>query len=242
MRISWIVSAAAVSGALLLLVAGPGTRLGIWEYGTGFLLMRIAFFAGLAAAVVAILLLIVPKTRQGQAGLLTAALVIGLATAWVPWSGYRTAMSLPFIHDITTDTDNPPRFDAIVPLRADAPNPAAYPGDEVAEQQREAYPDIRTLEFPQSADATFSDALEVAKDMGWEIVAAVPQAGRIEATATTFWFGFKDDVVIRVEPAGEGSRLDIRSKSRVGRSDVGKNAERIREFSAAVETRARSAA
>lgn len=237
LRISRVAVAVAILGGLLLLVAGPGTRLGTWDYGTGFLLMRIAFFTGLGVAVLAIALLIVPKARQRHAGLLTVALVIGLATAWVPWSGYRTVMSLPFIHDITTDTVNPPQFVAIAPLRADAPNPVDYAGEEVARQQRNAYPDIQTLEFSQPADSTFREALAVAKDMGWEIVAADPEAGRIEATATTFWFGFKDDVVIRVESMADGSRLDIRSKSRVGRSDVGKNAARIREFTGAIKNR-----
>jgi uncharacterized protein (DUF1499 family) len=66
--------------------------------------------------------------------------------------------------------------------------------------------------------------------MGWEIVDSDPERGRIEATATTFWFGFKDDVVVRVRPASEGSRIDVRSVSRVGRSDVGTNAERIEEY------------
>lgn len=230
MKISRIALPAALLGAILLLVAGPGTRFGVWEYGTGLLLMRGAFFVGLGAAAFALLLLVVPKTRQAGAASLVAALAIALGTAWVPWNGYRTVMSLPFIHDISTDTENPPQFVDVAPLRAGAPNPVEYAGEEVAQQQREAYPDIRTLEFPESADATFSRALAVAKEMGWEIVAARADEGRIEATATTLWFGFKDDVVIRVEPTASGSRLDIRSKSRVGRSDVGANAARIRAF------------
>ena len=230
MKFARILLPVALLGAFLLLAAGPGTRFGVWEYGTGFLLMRVAFFVGLGAAALAFLSLLVPKWRR-EIGLgLTMALVIGLATAWVPWNGYRTVMSLPFIHDISTDPDNPPAFVAIAPLRADAPNPVAYPGAEVAAQQREAYPDIRTLAYSQSAAATFRRALQAAEAMGWDIVAAESTEGRIEATDTTFWFGFKDDVVIRIEADGSGSRLDIRSKSRVGRSDVGKNAARIREF------------
>lgn len=237
MKIAGTVTVIALIGALLLLVAGPGTRFGVWDYGTGFLLMRVALFVGLGAAVLAVVLLVIPKTRRGGAGLLALALVVGLATAWVPWNGYRTVMSLPFIHDITTDIEDPPQFVDVVPLRADAPNPPEYPGEEVAKKQRDAYPDIETLAFEQPADATFEDALAVAESMGWEIVAAAPEAGRIEATATTFWFGFKDDVVIRVESADTGSRLDIRSKSRVGQSDVGKNAERIRAFTRMLESR-----
>ncbi len=67
--------------------------------------------------------------------------------------------------------------------------------------------------------------------MGWKIVDENQAEGRIEATATTRWFGFKDDVVIRIAPSGgNGSRVDVRSVSRVGRSDVGTNARRIRAF------------
>lgn len=220
----------AIVAALLLIVAGPGTRLGIWEFSTGFMMMRWALFLGLGGAGLALSLLFFSKTRHGHGAILTAALLIGIAVAWVPWNGYQKATSLPPIHDITTDTTNPPRFVDVVALRSDAPNPVSYPGKEFAQQQREAYPDIQPLELSQAADQTFERALQTARDLGWEIVAAVPSDGRIEATATTFWFGFKDDIVIRITPAGAGSRLDIRSKSRLGRSDIGANAARIRRF------------
>ena len=215
---------------LLLVLAGPGTRLGLWDYGTGLTFMRYALFGGLAGAVFATILAVVPKTRRGHTRALAAAVIIGLATAWVPWDGYRTVRSLPFIHDITTDTANPPPFVAVAPLRVNASNPLEYPGEETAELQRKGYPDIRPLELAQSMQQTFDQALEASTNLGWEIVAAVPGEGRIEATDTTFWFGFKDDVVIRISAAGSGSRLDVRSKSRVGRSDVGANAARIRAF------------
>jgi len=230
MTLTRITIGIALLGLVLLAVAGPGTRLGFWEFGTGFLLMRIAFFVGIAAAIAALALLIVPKTRSAGVVPLAAALVIGIVTAWIPWSGVQKARSLPFIHDITTDTADPPQFVDVVPLRADAPNPHEYQGEEIAEQQRAGYPDIDSVELEIPADAAYEQALATAREMGWDIVAAVPDEGRIEATATTFWFGFKDDVVIRIEDADDGSRLDIRSKSRVGRSDVGTNAARIRRF------------
>lgn len=219
-----------VLAAVLLGIAGPGTRAGLWEFGTGFLLMRVAFFAAIAAALAALVLLILPKTRSGSAIPIAAALAIGLATAMIPWRGVQTARSLPLIHDITTDTEDPPRFVDILPLRAEAPNPPEYAGEEVAELQREGYPDIGPLNLAMPANAAFDRALATAEDMDWDIVAAESAEGRIEAVATTFWFGFRDDVVIRIAEAGEGSRLDIRSKSRVGLSDVGANAARIRRF------------
>lgn len=220
----------ALLSAALLLMAGPGTRFGVWEYGTGFLLMRIAFFTGLGAAALALLLIVIPKTRGTGVLPLVAALVIGLGTAWVPWSGVQKARSLPFIHDISTDTTNPPEFVAILPLRANAPNPPEYAGEEVAAQQRAGYPDLDTVTIDLPQGQAFEQALAAASDMGWEIVAAEASDGRIEATDTTFWFGFKDDVVIRIRGKGGASDLDIRSKSRVGRSDVGANAERIRRY------------
>jgi len=232
MKIARIVLLLAVVAALLLLSAGPGTRFGLWEFGTGFLLMRWAFFGGVAAVLLAIVLLVVPTTRRAAAPMLAAAVLIGALTAWVPWNGLQTVRSLPFIHDITTDTEDPPVFVAVLPLRADAANPPAYPGEEVAQQQREAYPEVQPILTQLSAAEAFDRAENVARELGWEIVTTVPQDGRIEATDTTFWFGFKDDIVIRVRPTAEGSRVDIRSKSRVGRSDVGANAARIRDFMA----------
>lgn len=230
MKIPPFVLALAVVAALLLVLAGPGTRLGVWEFGTGFLMMRWAFFAGLASVSLALLFLAIPKTRQGSTAMLVVALFIGAGAAWIPWNGLQTVRALPYIHDISTDTEDPPAFVAVLPLRADARNPPEYAGEEAAVQQREAYPDVRPLQLALPPGQVFDLALETARGQGWEIVAAVPEEGRIEATATTFWFGFKDDVVIRIAARDGGSRLDIRSKSRVGRSDVGANAERIRAF------------
>jgi uncharacterized protein (DUF1499 family) len=238
MKISPIALLLAAVAGLLLVLAGPGTRFGWWEFGTGFLMMRWAFFIGLGAVALSLVLLAVPKTRRGSGIVLVAALWIGAAAAWVPWNGLQTVRALPHIHDITTDTDNPPQFVDVVPMRADAPNPPGYAGEETAARQREAYPDIQPVILAQSPEQALQLALEVARDKGWLIVAAVPSEGRIEATATTFWFGFKDDVVIRVSPHDPGARVDLRSKSRVGRSDVGANARRIRGFLDALERRA----
>jgi uncharacterized protein (DUF1499 family) len=159
-----------------------------------------------------------------------AGILIGLFVAGIPWSWMRTAQEVPRIHDITTDTVNPPRFDAILALRKDAANPAEYGGPVVAAQQREAYREIAPVLLPVVPSTAFETALRAAKSMGWRIVSADEHEGRIEATATTFWFGFKDDVVVRVVPAPGGSRVDVRSVSRAGVSDVGTNAQRIHDF------------
>jgi uncharacterized protein (DUF1499 family) len=105
----------------------------------------------------------------------------------------------------------------------------------LATQQREGYPDIEPLTMPLPPDRVFNRALDVAQRLGWEIVATDQTGGRIEATDTTRWFGFKDDVAVRITPWGSGTRVDVRSVSRVGRSDVGTNARRIREFLEALQ-------
>jgi uncharacterized protein (DUF1499 family) len=162
------------------------------------------------------------------------AVVVGIAAFAVPWTFQSRARWVPPIHDITTDTEDPPRFVAVLARRAGAANSADYEGAKVASQQKSAYPDIAPIRLPDPPDRAFERALDAARSLGWEIVAAEPKDGRIEATDTTRWFGFKDDVVIRVRPDGAGSRADVRSVSRVGRSDVGANAARIRRFRSAL--------
>ena len=232
-----ILQLAAILALILLIVAGPGTRLEFWDFRFGFSLMRWAVYLGAGAAVLALVLLLIPRTRRGQAGILAVALVIGLGVAAVPAWQLLQVRSLPMIHDITTDFVDPPAFQAVLALRADAPNPPEYEGEEIARQQREAYPDIQPLLTSTHPAITFEHALETAENMGWEIVAADPERGIIEATDTTFWFGFQDDVVIRILADPDGSRVDMRSKSRVGLSDVGANARRIRRFMEQLEER-----
>jgi uncharacterized protein (DUF1499 family) len=225
-----LVLAAALAAVVLLLVSGLGNRFGWWPYRTGFEVLRWASYVGLAAAAAAIIALAVPKLRTGWARVLIGALGVGVAVAYVPWQWQQRAQSLPRIHDITTDTANPPQFVAVLPLRAGAPNTAVYGGKEIAEQQLKGYPDIRPLALSVPPGVAFGRARDAAESMGWEIVAADPATGRIEATATTLWFGFKDDIVVRVSPSEQGSRIDVRSVSRIGRSDIGTNAKRIREY------------
>ena len=143
---------------------------------------------------------------------------------WERWRQTDIARCVQAIHDVATDVAHPPEFVDVQPLRAGAPNPPRYAGPDAAEQQRQAYPDILPAHFAESQERVFAAVETAAQAMGWEVVAAVPSEGRLEASATTFWFGFTDDVVVRVVPAGSGTRVDVRSKSRVGVSDVGANA------------------
>jgi hypothetical protein len=222
----------AVAAAVAAMLAGLGTRWGWWDFRTGFAVLRWAVYGAIAAAALALLgLALALKGSRRSVVLALLGLAIGLVTAYVPWQWRRTAERVPPIHDITTDLESPPPFEAILPLRADAPNPAVYGGDSIAAQQREGYPELGPLVLEAPSPEVFRLALDTARDMGWEVVDSDPDEGRIEATDTTFWFGFKDDIVVRVGEAAEGgTRVDVRSVSRVGRSDVGTNAARIGEF------------
>jgi uncharacterized protein (DUF1499 family) len=236
MRLRWVPALLGLLAAVLVLGAGPGTRFGLWNFRTGFSALRWGAYAGLAAAAIAVLLLIV-RPKFGGLIPLVLGLVLGLGAAFVPWLWMQQARRVPPIHDITTDLDRPPKFVAVLPLRAGAPNPASYGGSEVADAQRRSYPDIKPLLLSVPAGAAYNRALASARGMGWDLVASDSTAGRIEATATTPWFGFKDDVVVRVRPEGSGSRIDVRSVSRVGKSDLGMNAKRIRSYLADVASR-----
>jgi uncharacterized protein (DUF1499 family) len=218
----------ALLAALLLLLSGPGTRMGVWHFRTAFKMMGWAAYAGGAAALVSIAGLALARGR-GRA-LAAAGLVIGALMLYLPWSWRSEARKYPPIHDITTDVANPPAFVAIAPLRKDAPNPPEYAGDSTAQAQAKAYPDIQPLMLAMRVDSAYTLALETVRDIGWELVDQNRREGRIEATATTPFLGFKDDVVVRISSASGISRVDVRSKSRVGRGDVGANAKRIRAY------------
>ena len=214
-----------LAGAALLLAGPLGTRAGLWPYVIGFLLLGLSVLVALVGASLALVDGV--KTRQWRVP--AAGILIGLAVVSVPSAAMLSARDRPPIHDITTDPDNPPSFVAIVPLRTGVANPAEYDGAEVAGQQRRAYPDIQPLVLQISGEQAFTRALTAARDLGWHVVADDREAGRIEAVDTTFWFGFTDDVVIRVRETSPGSaRIDVRSKSRVGAADLGRNARRIR--------------
>jgi uncharacterized protein (DUF1499 family) len=232
MKLNSLPLALALAALLLLPIAGCGVRLRLWPVRAGLALFALGILGAVVAAATAAVFLALPRLRSGAAGSLLLALALGLVAAYVPGRSLATARRVPMIHDISTDLAEPPAFVAILPLRASAPNPASYGGPEVAAEQRRAYPDIVPLDLVLPPAAAYQRALAAARAMDWQIVAADPATGRIEATATSFWFGFKDDVVVRVKaaPAGGGSRVDVRSVSRVGRSDVGANAARIRAY------------
>jgi uncharacterized protein (DUF1499 family) len=230
--------------ALLLLAIGPlGWRLGWWHYRFAFSwLMTTSAILALCAIFLALGSILLGRSAIGTAGVAagTLALLLGIVLLYVPWHYDRLRKMVPRIHDITTDTERPPEFAAVLPARA-AENAAttAYAGPEVARQQQAAYPEIAPLKVPAAVGAAFQQALEVARSMpGWTIIAADAGAGRIEASQASRWFRFTDDIVIRVIADGSGSRIDMRSLSRQGRSDFGVNAARIGAYMGELKRRA----
>jgi uncharacterized protein (DUF1499 family) len=224
----------AMASVGMLASTGPLYRAQIVGLAPAFTILRWSVYGAIATLLVGVVAMVIAMRRGRGMSITVIALVLVIAAFAMPVSKMRQASRVPRIHDITTDMDRPPRFIDVVPLRADAPNSVEYGGPDVAAQQRQGYPDLQPLSLPLPPNQAFDRALATARMKGWEIVASDPQSGRIEATDTTFWFGFKDDVVIRVAPAPDGSRVDVRSLSRVGLSDVGTNAARIRKYLAAL--------
>jgi hypothetical protein len=238
--------AAFVLAAAIAFSATLGTRLGLFSLTVGVRLLlpavalgAIALMGGAVWAAIALRQNAGAGARYAVVGLLGAALVVG-----IPLVYFVRALTSPAIHDISTDVGTAPVFIALVDVRraAGAQNGPEYDGPKVirlkngkvtteAALQKKYYGDV--IPFAQfiKPQKLFWRAFSIAKDMGWQIAAYDPGQGRIEATSTSFWFGITDDIVIRVRPAGKlGARLDIRSKSRFGASDLGANARRLKAF------------
>jgi uncharacterized protein (DUF1499 family) len=211
----------ALGSIVMLALSGPGVRFGLWDYRAGLTVFRWTAYAALAGALLAVLLLAVPRFRARGVALPVLALLAGLAVFYVPYNFQSQARAVPPINDITTDTLNPPVY---------MTKPRPYPGEAFARQQQAAYPDLAPVVLGVAPGEAFKKAVAVAESMGWEVVGRDAAAGTIEAVDTTKWFGFKDDIAIRVSAAAAGARIDVRSKSRVGRSDLGANARRIRAY------------
>lgn len=221
-----------VGAVAAAVMSGVGYRLGWWHHTTAFLIFEWAVYGAALALVLSVAGSIRARPRGRQRGLVLgivgAALALPVVAVALHWE--YAARSFPPINDITTDPEDPPAF-------WDVPNPVEYPGADAAALQRSAYPDLVPLELAISPEKAFEHALAVARDRGWEIIAAESEEGRMEATDTTFLYGFKDDVVVRVASSNGGVRVDARSRSRIGRIDRGTNARRIRGYLEALEKR-----
>jgi len=207
----------------------------------GFLEMKPAlatFFGALACAGLSILIsfaafaAIWQNGSRGMSRILLALLIDAVVLAYPAYLGLQYR-KLPPIHDITTDPIDPPRFDALARLRTgEGTNTAVYAGLYSAEQQRQYYPDIETVELDVPAQRAFDVIMQLITKRKWLVIdehgPALPRrVAHIEAVARTPIMGFREDVSIRVTPDGDGSRVDIRSASRYFESDLGSNAARV---------------
>ena len=229
-RLAMIAKLETFSAVALLLVAGPGHRYGFIPTKIAVLLSLAALVLGAIALLCAIVALLLPSQNR-RTGMLAGCLIVSgaLSATLVSWA--IKGASVPQIHDITPDLTNPPQFQLLAGARAGAANPDAYPGAEFADQQRAAYPAITPLEVNNTDIAEILDLAEAtAVAQGWNSVMRQADSNQIEATDVTFWFGYKDDIIIRVTESESGSRIDVRSKSRVGQSDLGTNAARIAKY------------
>lgn len=220
----------AALGLVVLGIAGPVYRLGV-SLPTAYAIMRWAEYIGLVALVLGTGALVYAyRQRKWSGGIVSVvALIVALTTIVIPLTWQRRAQNLPLMHDVTTDLENPPAFQEVLQKRGGAANRLDR-SPQLAILQREGYPDLAPVTLPTPPATTFDRALAVIQASGWEIVTADKSSGRIEATERTRWFGFTDDVVVRLTPWGTGTRVDVRSASRAGASDLGRNARRIREF------------
>jgi len=235
MKLPLVALGIAAAGALLLAIAGPAYRVGV-PLPSALAVFRLGGHAGLAAGLLGLLAAGLAYRHQLRRAVAAGALaaVAGLAVFTVALVAQRRADTAPPLHDVSTDLENPPAFAAIVPLRGETDNTLER-APIMTEQQRNAYPGLQPLTLAMPAEQAYDRSLAVAQEKGWEIVTADKSAGRIEATDTTTWFGFQDDVVVRVTPWGAGARIDVRASARTGRSDSGRNARRIADFLASLE-------
>lgn len=241
-----------VLGPLTFIVAALGSKLGVWDwrFGLGTLTREVGpkiLFAGLVMSLISLILAFVMHPRKGFV-IAIVGIVVPVAAFMNLQSVKTTVTSLPFIHDVTTDTQDVPNFGALIMAeraKVEGVNTADYvgkmaptrdadgnPGQKlVSVLQTTAYPDIRSIVSGEPKDVVFGRAEAVAQQLGWKIKVSDLENGRIEATDTTFWYGFEDDVVIRLRNSeGGGTLIDVRSLSRIGGSDLGKNADRIKTF------------
>ena len=221
----------AVASAAAMIFSGTGYRLDLYHFRVGFTILRWAFWFALAGAVLCVAGFAFARDRSR--GTIVAAIigtVVGVAAVYVPWTWKQTLDSLPYIHDISTDTANPPEFVVAAKLRKPGDHPVTYDGQEVADLQRKAYPDLTSVAFNAPSEKVFEAAKAAIASMGMQLADADLAQGRIEANRTSLLYGFTDDMVVRIATGADGTKVDVRSKSRVGRSDLGQNAKRIRVF------------
>ena len=236
-RAAVVLGVGAVAAAL---IAAIGSAIGLWGFRPALQSLRYLFFAAAAGAVLGLVGLVMAR-RRGKLMLANLVAVV-VALGFVLYLGnlVRIAKSVPAIHDVATNLDDVPQFSRLA-VRADnlenIPDEgkpelkAMAPEERWKAVHRAHYGDLRTVRLAAPPAETVRRAAALAGERGWRAALVDEKAGTVEATETSTFFGFKDDIVVRVRPApGGGSLVDMRSVSRVGGSDVGMNAKRVRAF------------
>lgn len=222
-RVAFAARLAGLLGVGLFALGPLAVQLGLVSAFLGFRVFGLGLLAGLVALVLGGIGMAATRAgsgREGRAHAVTGVALGGLLVVCVLFAA-GSGIGLPPINDITTDPDDPPAF---------ADPALGYPGDEFAQAQRAAYPDLAPIHLALSPDEAFAKSLAAAERLGWQVVRQDAEEGTLEATDTTAVFRFVDDVAVRVRPDPQGARIDVRSKSRDGKGDLGANAARIRAF------------
>jgi uncharacterized protein (DUF1499 family) len=225
--------------ALTLVALGPAlVQIGAATPRAGFSAFALGLLIGLLGFLLGILALWSTRAGGGRGGRGRAwtGAAIGLVLTLLLVTAVAPGRGLPRINDITTNPDDPPLFSAAARAVENQGRDLSYPGAAFADEQRRAYPDLAPLRLDAPPARVVEDARRVAESLGWTVTAADPEAGVLEGYETSRTFRFVDDVVVRVRPAGSGSVVDVRSKSRDGRGDLGVNARRIRAFLSRLES------
>ena len=219
----------AVIAVIAFVIGLGGARIGLLPPMGAFSGFGIGLLCAILSALTTAIGIVISMGTAGDASAARSwgALAVSVMIVATVLSQRPGTSGAPPINDISTDTNNPPAFQAIVPLRADVPD---YPGEEFAALQHKHFPDLVTLKIDKPIGEVFAATEQIARDSGWDIVDTDRAAGRIEATVRTPWIQFEDDVVIRLVESGSVTHVDMRSKSRLGRGDMGVNAKRIRNF------------
>ena len=226
----------------MALIGAVGTGQGAWDFRLGFTLLQYAVYAGALGVAIAIVAAFLARRARPKLVLfnLAAILVAGGFLAFVG-NQIRIARSVPPIHDISTNLEEWPRFYRLtvrddnlesVPDMGRDDLRALPPRERWKAIHRESYGDIATIRVPWSVEETVARARALAEERGWEIVTADPQRGIVEAVDTSLFFRFKDNIIVRARPVTDRNEtvVDMRSISRVGVSDIGVNARRVRDF------------
>lgn len=228
----------ALLGVIVLAVSGFGYRFGVWSLHVAVGVLGVGGWVSLVGGLLSLFAAVLTRPGTGRRGFFLSVLgvILGLGGFGEMINWELSVRSAPPIHDVTTDFANPPTFTAISQTQTGTPSPGQYGGASVAALQRAAYPEIGPAELPGfPPGAAFRIALAAARNSGWTIVSADSVGGHIEATATTPWFGFTDDIAVRIGPTDNGTRVDVRSFSSAGQDDADTNAHRVRQYVAQLE-------